>query len=299
MNIGVVVSNDQYRDLSMPWRELKAGLKTLGHNPVYMSPGSYFDNKRPLDMCFIWNGAKNRLAKVGADCIEHGIQCIRLERGFFDRFRYTQFDHAGFNHTASWRDCFDNATTTEQADRFEAICGEFAPMQARKDGYVLVLLQVPTDAQLVDSEIHHPDVLVELIEACTPGDLDIKVRHHPLFEWKCNEKHRSENIAGTLEDNIAGARFCIMINSNAGNDALRAGCPVLALGPSLYTHAGVALKTTVVTMIQDIRRMCDGWCPEAHAVQNYLYWLTSRQWNHAEIAQGDCLKPILEAAING
>ena len=87
------------------------------------------------------------------------------------------------------------------------------------------------------------------------------------------------------------------INSNAGNEALAAGCRVLCLGPALYAMAGVARQTTVADMPTALRDMLAGWAPESAAVRNYLRWLACRQWSRAELADGDALGPILALAM--
>ena len=88
------------------------------------------------------------------------------------------------------------------------------------------------------------------------------------------------------------------INSNAGNDALWAGVPVLCLGPALYEIAGVARRTSIAQLMPDLEFMMMGWLPYEHTVLRYFHWLCARQWTADELASGETLEQILEQGMN-
>jgi capsule polysaccharide modification protein KpsS len=90
----------------------------------------------------------------------------------------------------------------------------------------------------------------------------------------------------------------LTVNSNAGNEALAMGCPVLCVGPALYAMAGVAMLTHLVNLAGRIAWMRDCRFDEA-AVKNYLYHLACRQWTGEELAEGTALKGLLDAADAG
>jgi hypothetical protein len=138
----------------------------------------------------------------------------------------------------------------------------------------------------VDSELHHPKPFVQAIDDALPDGVEVKVRAHPLSKWECGTHGRARMLDGTLEDAVAGAKFCVTINSNAGNEALAWGCPVLCFGPALYGMAGVAKTTTLADLSSSLQEMLDGWKPDRKALTNYLYWLACRQWSVDEIADG-------------
>jgi hypothetical protein len=92
---------------------------------------------------------------------------------------------------------------------------------------------------------------------------------------------------------LGGARFAITINSNSIVEALIAGVPCLAFGPSTAIKAGVAKQATLATLRDDIKAMRDGWVPDQADVINYLQWLACRQWSAEELARGDILLEIL------
>ena len=103
--------------------------------------------------------------------------------------------------------------------------------------------------------------------------------------------------AASLEEAIAGASFAVTINSNAGNEALALGCPVLALGPSIYGRAGVARETTLAGLKPALAEMLKGWRPKTEAVRNYLEWLACRQWNEQELQEGEALDGLIRRAM--
>lgn len=171
------------------------------------------------------------------------------------------------------------------------------PLKSAKTrrGYILVLLQVPGDSQLRDSEIDSPAPLVRAVEAAAPAGCDIRVRPHPLHDWTSEANGRARTMGGSLREAVEGAAFCVTINSTAGIESLALGCPVLCLGPALYATAGVALQTSLADMPAAMAKMAEGWRPTTKAVHNFLYHLAWRQWTFDEIAEGTVLRRLLEA----
>jgi len=219
-----------------------------------------------------------------------------MERGFFDRSNYTQIDHQGFNHSASWVDRLAGAAPPAGPERFRAVRGEIKPIRARRTGHILVLLQLPGDAQLKDSEIRHPAPLVRAVEDAAPLGVELRVRAHPMSNRQWPTPNRARMIGGELEDAVGSARFAVTINSNSGNEALAWGCPVLCLGPAIYARAGAAYATKLADLPAAIGTMLDGWRPKQDVVRNYLYWLACRQWSSAELRDGETLRGLLDAA---
>ena len=171
------------------------------------------------------------------------------------------------------------------------------PLKSAKTrrGYILVLLQVPGDSQLRDSEIDSPGPLVRAVEAAAPASWHIRVRQHPLHDWTCDPEGRVRTMGGSLREAVEGAAFCVTINSTAGIESLALGCPVVCLGPALYATAGVALQTSLADMPATIAKMAAGWRPTTKAVHNFLYHLACRQWTFNEIAGGTVLRRLLGA----
>jgi len=249
------------------------------------------------DAAFVWNGVHGQWGQLTERLGREGVRTFIMERGFFDRFNYTQIDGAGFNHTASWASRLTGPAPADAQARFVGAWGrQPARMRSRK-GYALILLQVPGDAQLCDSEIRHAAPLVSAVEDASPSCLDIRVRCHPWRSWSCPPGGRAQVIGGTLADAVAGARFAVTINSGAANEALAWGCPVLCLGPALAVMAGVARQTSLADLPAAIADMSDGWKPADKDTWNFLYWLARRQWSVRELAEGKVLDQFIAKGI--
>ena len=265
------------------------GLRARGHEVRVERPQSCTRWPQDSDAAFVWNGAKGRRASVWKAYRDAGKPCFVAERGFFARDSHTQIDAEGFNHTASWSETLGLPAPLEGRGRFEASWGRPAvPVKARTEGHILVLGQCANDAQLRESEIVHPSHLVDALEDATPEGVPISFRCHPLRDYNIGTARRTKTLRGTpLEADIAGARFVVTINSNAGNEALALGCPVLALGPALYCLAGAALQTPLRLLASAVGAMLDGWTPRG--VENYLYNLACNQYTLDEFRCGDVL----------
>ncbi len=296
MNIGYACLNREYADPALPHEAVITGLRALGHTVMIAQPTEVQPFGSAVDAVFIWNGVHGKRRPLVEHARERGLPVFIMERGFFDRFNYTQIDHQGFNHRASWAAALHIPAPADGAARFAAAWGCSPGAFGPRDGYCLVLLQVPGDSQLQDSELHHPGPLVEAVTLAAPPDLPIRVKAHPLNPWDCGTQGRARMTDLGLHDAVAGAKFCVTINSNAGNEALAWGCPVLCFGPALYGMAGVARGTAVATLEHDIAEMCEGRRPGTDAVHDYLAHLACRQWSREELAAGWPLEKVLTDA---
>lgn len=285
----------QDRTRKGPQHALLAGMRAIGHTIEVHTPLEPDRLVDDFDIGFIWNGGQRR---GDADKIWKKARkpLLILERGFFDRYKHAQIDAEGFNHAASWVRLLGTPCPPDGAERLHRFCGKTAPVRRRGEGYALLLLQVPSDVQLRDSHEAHPGPLLDMVEDALPAGIELRVRAHPHFGWNCGTKRRGKMLDGSLDDALDGARIIITINSNAGNDALVRGCPIIAFGPSMYGMAGVAMATSRETLSDDLRQMLGGWEPAAAAVSNYLGWLASRQYSSPEIATGWPLKVAMLAA---
>ena len=297
MQIGLICQNHEWRDPSVPHRAVRQGLQRLGHNVEVVVPahGGGLFSAQP-DAAFLWNAVHGVRGQIAAELRDAGATVFVMERGFFDRFRHTQIDGRGFNHTASWARGLGQPAPDEGAARLRASFGVRTSIRPRRDGHVLVLLQVPRDAQLRDSELHHPGPLVQAVEDVMPRDIEIRARAHPASGWTCSRAGRTRMLSGELAEAVDGARFVITINSNSANEALARGCPVLCLGPALYAEAGVARQARLVDLPRAVEEMLCGSHPRDANVANYLGWLACRQWTEQELAEGSVLKRLLDEA---
>lgn len=241
----------------------------------------------PYDVLLTWNGLHAGRDRLVPKLREQGKPVVVVERGFFDRMSHSQVDHKGFNHNASWAREFREPFPL----RFDA-----EPMRSRDSGYVLALLQKAHDTQLWDAQFSTPDPFVQAISDAMPDampdDLELRIRAHPTQKYD-----DPRLIVGSLRAALDGARFCITINSNAGNDAIRWGCPVLALGPSVYGYNAVAWEALYIEdLAMSIRSMAAGWTPsfKNRDTGDYCAWLSTKQYNLDDI--GAATRTALEKA---
>jgi len=296
----MICTNASWSDTGLPIRPVVAGLQRLGIEVTPVAIGDWPIFSMLPDVAFIWNGVHGRRGQIASELRRRGIPVMVMERGFFDRLNHAQIDHAGFNHTASWAARIAQIPPAVGVRRFEELTRKIGrPIHPRRlsDGeYILILGQVPSDSQLRDSEIHHPDCLVSAVENTAPPGVELRFRPHPLSDWRPGAMNRTKVLGGSLSEALDAARFAITINSNSGNDALLRGCGVLCLGPALYGLAGVAVQTPLASLQRNIELMLDGWRPDFRRVLSYFHWLAARQWTADELAGGEPLRGLLSQA---
>ena len=302
ISIGMAATKRQVSDATQPFNAVTTGLETLGCHVAIAEPRgrSVFPNDPSVVVC--WNGRLALYKDIVARARDTGRGVIVMEHGFFDRRAYTQVDHEGILHWSSWANTLNDPAPPEGAERLRAAWPRpLLPFTGGREGYVLVLGQVPNDTQLDDSEIKTPREIVGLVAKTLPPGLEARYRPHPRVAGRNRSGSQYAVMptceAETLEEAIAGARFVVTINSNAGNEALALGCPVLAFGPSLYLNAGVARPATRESMRNDMLSMADGCRPHTDTVRNYLEHIACHQWTCDELAEGPVLAEILARAI--
>ena len=293
MKVGITCTGRQYKgQQDFPFPYLIKGLEAQGHEVQICNPVPY-PTFTDIEALFAWNWGRNPAwVKMVSDHRERGIAVFTMERGWLDRYQYTQIDHKGFNHTASWAPHVSQTAPTDGPERYRMLCERLSPrigVKRRLKGYILLLGQTGGDTQMRHSEIHHPEALCESVVANLPAGLEVVFRPHPQSKYRPSI---IPTIGGSLEDALAGAQYALTINSNAGNDALWNGCPVMCFGPALYEIAGAARRTTISTLMHDLEFMAR-WEPDEKRVTSYFHWLASRQWNRDELEQGSCLEQLL------
>lgn len=290
------------------------GLTACGYYVRRVGSGDDINVDQPPELIVTWNGRRDLTWRHAAD--RFGCPILFCEHGFFDRNNYTQVDHAGFLHTASWAKHIPYRWDIPTIERFQQFYPNPIVPQQNKNGPIIVLGQVPGDTQLLDSEISNPLELQQLIVdalAQIPNAPKAYFRPHPIAghhaahrQWRtlpelpvqANEReHYLRSQAGlSLKDALAGARFVVAINSNALNDAMLLGIPCMAFGPCIGIDADVIHKATVATLVDDLRHMIAGWKPTAHRVLSYLGRLAMRQWSAKELRDPETLRPLIAAA---
>lgn len=284
----------QWADASQAFRAVGEGLARIG---LAVEVRAVTDEQAldTVDLALTWNGQREPYVKAVQKARQLGVPMLMFEHGFFDRRRYWQMDHGGILHWASWIKDLARPAPAEGAERLARVWPRPIEPPRKRKGYVLVLGQVRGDSQLVDSEIDVPTPLTRAVARSLPPGIEGRFRRHPLAQVN-RVSYLPDCEAATLEEAVEGARFAVTINSNAGNECLAMGCPVLCLGPSVYGAAGVARTTSLATFKREFDEMIDGWRPDADRVQNYLHWLACRQWNADEFREGTVLDALIRKA---
>jgi len=298
MRVGLVATRQQWLDEQQCFQHLSAGLERLGCNVQVAEPGDWPCFIDP-QLVLMWNGRKALYMETAAGARAAGVPMLVMEHGFFDRRAYSQIDHQGILHWASWTNQLHRPAPAEGAARLQAVWPRpLEPVRARQNGNVLVLGQVPGDSQMDESPMRDPDDLIKAVAKAIPAGLQPVFRPHPRrAKHTAVPREMPASGARNLADAVAQARFAITINSNAGNECLAMGLPVLAYGPALYLRAGVARQAQPETLRDDIQAMAAGWAPDPGRVTNYLHWLAARQWNVHEMASGHVLARLIQKAV--
>lgn len=291
----IVAANERMGDVF--WSSCKAGLLRLGFSVEVVAPADTWPltSERP-DIVVAWNGYKRVHKTIRERCLAAGIPHIIGERGWFDRRVYSQLDHVGFNYRASWAKSLTCPAPDAGAERFKTSFGRAPAAFRKRDGYVLVLLQVPGDAQLQKASVKTPDEILDAVEEAVPVGVKIVARSHPEYEYEGVRSRVDMSRGKTLAEDVAGARFAITINSNSGNEALAMGCPVLYMGPSLAVYGKVALQADQGALPSLVENYLDGWQPKGKAVTNFLHHLACRQYDAADLADGSVLAKVATEA---
>ena len=313
---GVTEGHD---DSQRPYPYLAQGCEKLGYRTEVIP----WNTQHIIDECsdvpeavFVWNGLKGGHARNAEAARSVGARVIYMEYGFFQRNTHFQADHMGTLHRSSWAASVAESAPAEGAQRLAKFISCVNPMHCNRQGYVLVLGQVPNDSQLFDSELMGPIPLQRAVKRSLPDGIQAYFRPHPSCSNVVPSPHkvyietmptqineRSEYVrnksGGGLAEALQGARFVVTINSNAIVEALIAGAPVLAFGPSLAINAGAVHATSLATLGRDLREMLDGWRPEPGRAENYLRWLASRQYRYDEFADSELVAGLLiEAGLD-
>lgn len=285
----------QWDDETQPFRALAEGLSRIGCR-VDVCDLEDEDGPRLADLVFVWNGRRGSYRLPLKAAARHRVPIFVAEHGFFDRRAHTHFDHRDILHWASWANDWDRPAPPEGSERLARVWPDALQPFEKRNGYVLVLGQIKGDAQMQESETDSSTALTKAVARSLPEGVVGRFRRHPRARV-ARVQYLPPCEAETLREAVAGAQFCVTINSNAGNEALAWGCPVLCFGPALYEQAGVALPTSMATLTDDLKTMLAGWRPETGRVRNYLQWLACRQFSQEEIRQGEMLRGLIGRAL--
>ncbi len=200
---------------------------------------------------------------------EQGTRMLFMERGFFyDRMEWTALSWDGLNNRGRLPECQD------QGQRLEANWPDIVKPWCEGGNYALVCGQLPGDAALRGMS---PDIWAHRITGVLTKQHGKKVRYRP-HPWLGSIQKGVCPVGAELsrdtplEQDLAGAEFCVTFNSNSGVDAVLAGVPTVTLDEGA-TSWPVASHTLSEPLVR----------PDRYHWVNKLAWC---QWRLSEIADG-------------
>lgn len=213
--------------------------------------------------------------RLGKKLRDMGKEVLVMERGYVgDRFYYTSLGWNGLNNYATFPKYEDDG-----GKRFAEHGGILKPWKNKKDGYALILGQVPGDASLQGQD------LIPWYEEISKNisdyyGVDIFFRPHP--DNKKRGIHQILNNAmlsphTSLEEAINGANFTVCWNSNSAVDSILAGKPCIIgdKGTMAYEMCSMDYKTPIMK--------------DRHEWANKLAF---KQWSIDEIKSGEALERL-------
>jgi hypothetical protein len=146
-----------------------------------------------------------------------------MERGYVgDRFHWTSLGWNGLNGRAifpkrpagSWR---------HMQNGFSVLHPWRPPLPGRDDRYALILGQVQGDQAC--KNVNLPYQYRQWYNYLTQRGHSVRFRPHPKALGQANGIQRASYTRGTLEEDLAGAKFSVSWNSNSSVDSVLQGVP--------------------------------------------------------------------------
>ena len=221
------------------------------------------------DLFVIW-GVRGVPVLKGRLGIDPGERICVLERGYVgDRFSWTSVSFGGgLNGRGIFRGPFGDPS------RWDENFSEFMqPWQPKKDGYALILQQVPGDSSIRGVDI---ESFYARASQAFSSDMPIKIRPHPNISPKKSAEYAAAAKRSFAED-LAGARLAVTWNSNAAVDAVLAGVPTIAMD-----KGSMAWDVTGHDLVKPPS-------PDREAWSRALAW---KQWRREEMESGFCAEMV-------
>jgi hypothetical protein len=227
-----------------------------------------FDDPVDADVHVVWGWRQHRVIST---CRTAGRPILVMERGHIQpRMLWTSCGWGGLQNYATYPEPLDDG------ERFlEHFGHHLKPYDPGKD-YVLLCGQVRGDASIGNLDIEAwgqatTDVLVRRGHA-------VRYRPHPLSVRKADNWHPKGSdlsLGRTLEEDLRGARACVIYSSTAGVEAAFAGVPVVALD-----KGAMAWPIASTSLVQPFR------IPVEVDRLRWAIRLSWTQWTSDEIASG-------------
>lgn len=243
-----------YFDPSIPhhkeWGEaFVQGLRR--HNVNHMHVSAY-NNARKTDLAVFWSHHRKQIIHKQ---FHNEKDYLCLERGYIDRMNFASASLNGLHGLSEdYVYKHDNVRILKHGWR--------AKKYKRNDGPIVIMGQVPGDASLWGLNIHGwaRAKAQELIQYHD----DVLFKPHPHDKSDITKKPCRITRA-PIEEVLRTAKWVVTYTSTAGIDAVMEGVPAIADGEG--------------SMIYDLH--------EYKSKEDWLRWLSYRQWSREEYKNGD------------
>jgi hypothetical protein len=226
---------------------------------------------RACDLAVMWSHRHTKVIEM--QNAEPDRDYLVMECGYLgDRLKWTSLGFNGLNGRAEFPHHNMPDDRWKELERLGECKFEGWPYATRQ-GYVLILGQVPGDASVEGVDLA---ALYDLIGDTYHPRYEIRYRPHPLGAVETKWPHTE----GTLAEDLAGARFAVTFNSNSCVDATLAGVPCLTLDEGAMSHRFTKGKL--------------GDVPQVWPRHRWLADLAYCQWNYQEIASGEAWEHLCQ-----
>jgi hypothetical protein len=265
-----------------------------------------------VDLAVIFGSAKDRENlhhKVRTSVIKNAKNYIVIETPLLNRTIVKASNHPyyriGLNGFLRDDGQFNNTNMPENRKRFFNI--DTKPFKDSKIGNILILLQLPGDASLRES--NHGEWLLDTVEHIRSiTDRNILIRFHPAMSEKGHENFFkdigtivfknyknltwSDGTSTSLNEDFVDTGVCITYSSGSAIDAIIAGVPTITVDSGNFGYS-ISSK-----FIDDLN---DPYIPSEDERSQWLNDLAYCQWSREEMSNGDNFRhlyPCIQELIN-
>jgi len=262
---------------------LNYGEKVSEHCDV----GVVFGSNKPRDN--LHHRVRNEVIKVAKNYIMIETPLLGRTIVKMSNHDYYRIGLNGFLYNQGEFNCdnADNKRIGSYGERYN-----WKGWKQNKDGNILILLQLPGDASLRESD-HGEWLIYTLEEIRSKTDRAITIRFHPAMSEKGHENFFasigkivfsnyknitwSDGIETSLEDDLRTAKVCVTYSSGSAIDSIIHGVPVITIDEGNFAYP-ISSKT--------LESIDDPYCATKDEVNQWLNKLSYCQWNRPEMAKG-------------
>ena len=254
-----------------PLIQFAEGLRKVGHDFRWRNHNAWSGETEPFH-CVVTYGARAQALDLIRHYESKGVPVVVIDHGYMKRVNIREDYLSGHFQVGMGR--LGWVPPAAHSDRFETLGVSVCERPERPLRNILILGQVGHDA----SHRKTPEQLMQgyasIGERLQSAGMKVRFRGHPLGP----DVKPALPMDGVrlLSDAIADADAVLSLNSNAGLDALVAGCPAIVMLRSHYDE--ISYRWPVPLQLVK--------APPAQQVKAYLHRLAYAQWTAAEMSEG-------------